>query len=124
MKRIILFFTLLFLGSIHAQTECDSTDPGMTAGSTGCITFTYSGNTVQYTTVRAADGNIWLQQNLGTAGVATSAIDENAYGDLFQWGRWQDGHEKRTSATSDTAPEPNNPVRPCKWKQQLFNLNT
>jgi len=110
MKRIILFFTLLFLGSIHAQTECDSTDPGMTAGSTGCITFTYSGNTVQYTTVRAADGNIWLQQNLGSAAVATSAIDENAYGDLFQWGRWQDGHEKRTSATSDTAPEPNNPL--------------
>lgn len=110
MKRTFLLFAALFAGAVQAQTNCTGEDPGMAAGSTSCVTFTYDGATVQYTTVRGGDGKIWLQQNLGSPNVATSATDETAYGDLYQWGRWQDGHEKRNSATSTTAPSPNNPT--------------
>ncbi len=88
------------------QTVC--TDPGLNPGDTGCVTFTYDGVSTTHTTVRGADGNIWLQQNLGSTQVATSMIDTNSYGDVYQWGRWNDGHEKRTSTTT-TVPTPNNP---------------
>jgi len=81
--------------AVAPATTCG--DPGPAPGSTGCISFTYNGSQVTYTTVRAADGNIWLQQNLGASGVATSATDASAYGHLFQWGRWDDGHQLTTS---------------------------
>ncbi|MNK18882.1 hypothetical protein D3C87_370970 [compost metagenome] len=84
-------------------------DPGPNIGDLGCVTFTYKGVPTQYTTVRAADGNIWLQQNLGSNRVATASNDTVAFGDLFQWGRWDDGHQSRTSALSTVAPAPNNP---------------
>lgn len=35
--------------------------------------------------------------------------DANSYGDVYQWGRWNDGHEKRTSTTT-TVPTTNNPL--------------
>ena len=46
---------------------------------------------------------IWMDRNLGASQVATSSTDTQAYGDLYQWGRKTDGHEKRNSGTS-TAP--------------------
>lgn len=92
------------------EPTCQGTDPGAITGDTSCITLTYKGSEVEYTTVRAADGNIWLQQNLGSNQVAASSTDTEAYGDLFQWGRWDDGHQLRTSLTSATAPVPNNPL--------------
>ena len=91
------------------QPGCTNQEPGMNPGDTGCVTFQYNGSTVTYTTVRAVDGTIWLQQNLGSEQVATAATDASAYGDLFQWGRWDDGHQKRTSTIGTTAPSPNTP---------------
>lgn len=88
------------------QTAC--TDPGPNVGDTGCVTFTYDGVSKTHTTVRGADGNIWLQQNLGSTQVATTMTDTNSYGDVYQWGRSNDGHEKRTSTTT-TVPTTNNP---------------
>lgn len=108
MNKIYSVITLLLFGLAQAQTPCS--DPEATTGSTSCVTFTYTNQDVQYTTVRAADGNIWLQQNLGSEAVATASNDSNGFGDLFQWGRWQDGHEKRTSSTLSVAPSPNNPA--------------
>lgn len=92
------------------ETGCTNTDPGTNIGDTGCISFTYNGEEISYTTVRGADGNIWLQQNLGSSQTASSVDDENSYGDLFQWGRWDDGHQKRTSETTSQVPDPNNPT--------------
>ncbi|KMQ66779.1 hypothetical protein ACM46_04555 [Chryseobacterium angstadtii] len=87
---------------------CSNTDPGANAGDTGCVTFTYQGQQVTYSTVRGRDGNIWMQQNLGSSQVASAMGDEASYGDLFQWGRWDDGHQLRNSATA--APtSPNSP---------------
>jgi hypothetical protein len=54
---------------------------------------------VAYNTVRANDGKIWLQQNLGSPQVAFHENDMASYGDYFQWGRWDDGHQVRTSPT-------------------------
>ncbi|MCP3867727.1 MAG: hypothetical protein GY703_06455, partial [Gammaproteobacteria bacterium] len=41
-----------------------------------------------------------MDRNLGASRVATSSTDEQAYGDLYQWGRGTDGHEKRNSGTT------------------------
>lgn len=88
---------------------CNNADPGMNPGDTSCVTFTYKGQQVTYTTVRGADGKVWLQQNLGSRQVATSMADSESFGDLFQWGRWDDGHQNRNSATT-TVPAINNPT--------------
>lgn len=87
---------------------CNNTDPGSNPGDLGCVKFNYRGQTVNYTTVRAADGKVWLQQNLGSSQVAASFDDAGSYGDLFQWGRWDDGHQLRNSTTA-AAPSVNSP---------------
>ena len=83
-----------------------------------------------YLPITATDGKTWLNNNLGAnysnmnhpqynpAQQATSYNDHHAYGSLFQWGRYSDGHElinytngttgnavngfTSTNATSDT----------------------
>lgn len=105
--RTLLFATIISINSNAQQVNC--TDPGSVTGDLGCVTFNYRGTSKTLVTVRGADGKVWLQQNLGSTTVATSANDENAYGDLFQWGRWDDGHQLRGSQTSSTVPQPNNP---------------
>jgi uncharacterized protein (TIGR02145 family) len=52
--------------------------------------------------VVSATGRIWLDRNLGAARAAESVNDRCAYGDLYQWGRLTDGHEKRNSGTTTT----------------------
>ncbi len=65
------------------------------------VTFTYKGESVTYGTAVSAD-RCWLDRNLGAAQVATSRTDQASYGDLFQWGRGDDGHQNRTSPTTTT----------------------
>jgi hypothetical protein len=72
-------------------------DPGFAHGSVGCVNLNYRGQNVSYYTVRAKDGKIWLRQNFGSARLAINAHDESSFGDLFQWGRWDDGHQVKTS---------------------------
>jgi len=58
-------------------------------------------------TITSAGGRIWMDRNLGATRVATSSKDLASYGDLYQWGRGNDGHQLITSnaitiqATSD-----------------------
>ncbi len=54
-------------------------------------------------------GQIWMDRNLGASQVATSNNGIAAYGDLYQWGRDTDGHEKRTSSTTSTNSTSNTP---------------
>ena len=70
-----------------------------------------------YMPVLGADGKTWLNNNLGAnyanttkgafnpAQQAISAADSAAYGSLFQWGRYSDGHELITwiSGSAGTA---------------------
>ena len=94
---------------MNAPASGPTVDPGTTVGSTGVINFIYRGQAVAYTTVRAADGKIWLQQNLGSPQVAFHAMDRASYGDYFQWGRWDDGHQAPNSPVIAGGPALMNP---------------
>jgi uncharacterized protein (TIGR02145 family) len=54
------------------------------------------------TDVVSSTGRIWMDRNLGASQVATSSTDAASYGDLYQWGRGTDGHQIRTSPTTNT----------------------
>jgi hypothetical protein len=96
--------------ALNQPSNCTTTvDPGPTAGSTGCVVFTYRGQQVSYKTVRAKDGRIWLQQNLGSPQVAYSEYDNASYGHYFQWGRWDDGHQLPNSPVVPGGPSLLNP---------------
>ena len=69
---------------------------------TSTVTFTYNGASVTYGTVSSAGSKCWLDRNLGATEVATSTPNVNSYGDLFQWGRGDDGHQSRSSGTTPT----------------------
>jgi len=55
-----------------------------------------------YPVTNPKTGKTWMDRNLGASEVATSSTDSLAYGDLYQWGRLTDGHEKRNSNTTTT----------------------
>ena len=74
------------------------------------VTFTYRGSSVTYGTVKnSSTGRCWLDRNLGATRVATSSTDAAAYGDLFQWGRGDDGHQLRASTVTSTLSSADNP---------------
>ena len=54
-------------------------------------------------------GRTWMDRNLGASRVATGSTDAEAYGDLYQWGRAADGHQKRNSSTNTTQSSSDNP---------------
>lgn len=57
----------------------------------------------------ASAGQVWMDRNLGASRAAISSTDSLAYGDLYQWGRATDGHEKRTSGITSTLSTTDNP---------------
>jgi len=54
-------------------------------------------------------GRVWMDRNLGASRAATSSADTHAYGDLYQWGRAADGHQKINSLTSNNLSSSNTP---------------
>ena len=52
--------------------------------------------------VTTSTGKTWMDRNLGASRAPTSSTDSEAYGDLYQWGRFTDGHQSRTSSTTST----------------------
>jgi len=61
------------------------------------ISFTYNNVPVTYGTVlNPTTSKCWLDRNLGATRVAQTSTDYLAYGDLFQWGRGDDGHQSIT----------------------------
>lgn len=109
-RKYILVLGLGALFTANAQENCTKTVAGNNVGDKGCVTLTYQNKSVSYTTVRAADGYEWLQQNLGSSKVATSIDDLDARGDYFQYGRWDDGHQLKDSEMSEDYPTSNNPI--------------
>jgi hypothetical protein len=98
---VLAAVTLLQTAPLKAQVI-----PGEAPGDLGWILY----GTDTLVLVRTSDGNVWLQQNLGSTEVATVANASNAYGYLYQWGRWDDGHQVRTSPTAPvTTLAVNNP---------------
>lgn len=97
-------FALNIGGKSATLTRTVSAPPSQCTSST--VTFTYRGSSVTYGTVTGASGKCWLDRNLGATQKATGLSDYLAYGDLFQWGRSDDGHQvvSWTSAFNSTIP--------------------
>jgi hypothetical protein len=75
------------------------------AGSVFCA----SGPTAIVDVTNPTTGKTWMDRNLGATQVATSSTDVNAYGDLYQWGRGNDGHQCRNSATTTSLSSTDQP---------------
>lgn len=93
--RTTLLSVLLFSSSFASAQVI----PGETPGDLGW--YPVGSDTVII--VRASDGNAWTQKNLGSTAVAAAPNDPNAFGNLYQWGRWTDGHQIRTSAMAQAS---------------------
>jgi uncharacterized protein (TIGR02145 family) len=77
-----------------------------TANDTSKVRFTYNGKEVVYGIITSpTTGKKWLDRNLGAKRAATTFDDYEAYGDHFQWGRPDDGHQliNWTSSTTGMA---------------------
>ncbi len=81
--------------------------PGFTCGEE--ISFQYRGSSVTYGTLQA--GHLcWMDRNLGAFRMAEHQDDDMAFGDLFQWGREDDGHQLRTSITTSVTSGTDKPM--------------
>ncbi len=54
------------------------------------------------TVINPTTDRIWMDRNLGATQVADSSTDAAAYGNIYQWGRANDGHEDRNSGPTST----------------------
>ena len=97
-------------GNSVASAASSAVTPSLFTCGTSTVTFTYNGASVTYGTVSRAYGGAvgtkcWLDRNLGATQIASGSTDHLAYGDLFQWGRGADGHQRITwtNATTGTA---------------------
>ena len=70
--------------------------PQYPAGTVNCA----AGVTELVNVINPATGKIWMDRNLGASQVASSITDTNSYGALYQWGRFTDGHQCRTSPST------------------------
>lgn len=59
--------------------------------------------------VTGASGKIWMSYNLGATAIPTSKIDVAQYGDYYQWGRENDGHQKKNSSIDKTKSPTDSP---------------
>lgn len=75
-------------------------------------------------------GRTWMDRNLGASRVAISSTDMQSYGDLYQWGRFSDGHQCRTSGITDVLSNSDNPghgsyiinnISPYDWRSPQNN---
>ncbi len=89
-------------------------EPDFTCGDD--ITFTYNDSEVTYGTISKTYSNngdqitlCWMDRNLGATRVATYSDDDLAYGDLFQWGRLDDGHQAHNSNITTNQSSTDNP---------------
>ncbi len=106
MKKIIILIILIiaiiglvFLASPKSEEKILETENNIKSFNCGDeVTFIYRGEAVTYRTIESPNtGRCWLDRNLGADQVAISLTDSLAYGDLFQWGRLDDGHQDRDS---------------------------
>jgi uncharacterized protein (TIGR02145 family) len=73
------------------------------------LSFTTTSSFIFNTVTNPKTGRTWIDRNLGATRVATSSTDIESYGDLYQWGRGTDGHQKRTSTNTTTLSSTDQP---------------
>lgn len=59
--------------------------------------------------INPATGKTWMDRNLGASQVATTSTDAASFGDLYQWGRFADGHQCRNSTTTNSTSTTDQP---------------
>lgn len=104
-----------YRGWFNAEGLNENTTYYVRAYVTNLLGTTY-GNELSFTTpkfifgtVIGANNRIWMDRNLGASRVATEINDKYAYGYLYQWGRGNDGHQIRTSSTTNSLSNTDNP---------------
>ena len=103
---IVLFVNFYFVGQLQAQ---------LVGGQIKSSAFYPPGTCnprfrTAVVEVTSLTGRIWMDRNLGAEQVATSPTDAKAFGDLYQWGRWADGHQCRNSGTRSTVSTTDRPT--------------
>jgi hypothetical protein len=97
-NRIPIIYDVILRTDTPAEFEISFEDDNT-------IQFYYSGSWQTYGIVSGQGGTKWLDRNLGSIRVAETIDDEGAFGDLYQWGRFRDGHERRTSLITGSLSE-------------------
>jgi hypothetical protein len=69
-----------------------------------------AGATAIVNVINPLTGQIWMDRNLGSITAGSFSTDQNAYGDLYQWGRFSDGHQCRFVATTATLSSVDQPA--------------
>ncbi len=114
-------------------------DGGILSGDSNYSQSSCSGNTITYNYNGSSwsakciekNGLNWFDRNLGSSQVCTALNDSSCYGDLFQWGRDDDGHQVRTSSIVSTLSSMDDPghgnfisvpfVSPIDWRSPQNN---
>jgi len=104
----------LFIGADSVMLVIPGIDsanpPRFPAGFVNCDTFS-----TQIVTVVSTTEKVWMDRNLGASRVAMSSADSLAYGDLYQWGRFADGHQCRNNTTTTSAATTATPFSGGEW---------
>jgi uncharacterized protein (TIGR02145 family) len=114
--------TATFALNIGGQT-CNLTRTVLVAaypvGSVHCI----SGGAAIVDVTNPTTGKTWMDRNLGATQVATSSTDADSYGDLYQWGRFSDGHQCRNSTNYDgTSTRPSTITSTGSWDGKFITI--
>jgi len=108
--------TVIVENIVIRTPSCDSSNILLCSTQSDCTAaggYWWSDNTClglpESETVVSTLQRIWMDRNLGASRLATGTTDEEAYGDLYQWGRGSDGHQLRDSGTTPTTSSTDDP---------------
>ncbi len=96
---LCLLITLLNPGILLAQLFGGQLKPSNSTYPPGVVHCKPQNRTAVVEVTNPTTGKVWMDRNLGAERAAISPTDALAYGDLYQWGRWADGHQCRNSGT-------------------------
>ena len=104
LKKHFFFFSILLTLKANAQFLGGQIIPIIDPN-----VYCASGPTLVLDVINPVTGKIWMDRNLGAFQVATSYTDSLSLGDLYQWGRGNDGHQCRNSPLTNTLSSSDKP---------------
>ena len=103
--------TITGVDDVDLDNETVTINHSISGGGYGSITMTNFTATMtdddsislgglDYGTVTSLDtGRVWLDRNLGATKICESSTDSSCFGNFYQWGRNDDGHESGSSSS-------------------------